>query len=80
MGDRAVVVEKILAVSRIVIRRAKPGRPSSNVAPITNQRFGRHVVARGLHSLGKQPKGVEAVEIGRVDASRHVGDRREAPA
>ena len=37
-----------------------------------HQRLGRHVVPCGLHALGEQPKGIDSVEIGRVDASRHV--------
>jgi hypothetical protein len=79
MGDRAGVVEQILAVSGVAARRVGTVGEQDEAGPTTikrradhHQRFGRHVVPRGLHSLGKQAKGIDPVKIGRVDASRHV--------
>ena len=71
MGDRAGVVEQILAVSGVAARRVGTVGEQDEAGPITvkrradhHQRFGRHVVPLGLHSLGKQAKGIDPVKIG----------------
>ena len=69
MGDRAGVVEEILAVGKIVTRRIgvvgeqdEAGLTIIERRADHHQRFGRHVVPCGFHSFGKQPKGMDSVD------------------
>jgi hypothetical protein len=52
------------------------GRGGDHRRADNRQRFRRHVVPRGVDPLGKQPKGIDSVEIGGQVSPRSL-DRRD---